>query len=60
MNFTKKQIAEMMERTAARAYQIWQIRLAARMNNTSSEHHPENIRRRMAKDRELLREALSV
>jgi len=58
MKPTKEQIAEMIRRESAHTYEVWQIRNAAKTNNTWSEHHPENIRRRIAEARALLNEAL--
>lgn len=60
MNFTKAQIEEQCRQIAAWDYEVSQVRLAAKTNNQWSEHHPDHIRRRIARDRALLQEALNL
>lgn len=59
MIFTAEQLAQMQQEAAARTYEVYQIRLAARTNNTWSEHHPDNIRKRIAAEQALLNVALA-
>lgn len=57
MKPSEQMIAEQRQRAEARAYELWQIRLAARTNNTGSHYHPDKIRAQIADLRRLLHDA---
>jgi hypothetical protein len=58
MKPTQQMIDDIRQWTAAREYEVWQIQLAAKTNNTFSEYHPDNLRAQIRRLRGLLNEAL--